>query len=191
MGYVAVGGSGLDLVFIKLLLLGIFLGGGIYGLNQIYDIEGDRINRKNLPLSLGLVSPGMAWGITVFCDIAAIAMGFMITPITGILTAVGVFMGFLYSHPKFRFKDSPWHSVLLNGFGHGALIYAIGWSSIDNLQWQVLYRMLPYAMAFAGVYIATTIPDIVGDRATGKITLAVAKGAKTATIISCLSLIHI
>lgn len=184
LGYVAVGGSGLELVFIKLLLLGIFLGGGIYGLNQIYDVEGDRINRKNLPLSLGLISPKAAWAMTILCDTAAVVIGFWITPITGILTPVAVFMGFLYSLPRFRFKDSPWLAVLLNGLGHGALVYVIGWSSIDNLQWQVLYRMLPYALAFAGVYIATTIPDIVGDRATGKITLAVAKGAKTATIIS-------
>ncbi len=184
LGYVAGGGSGLDLPFIQLLLLGLFLGGGIYGLNQIYDVEGDRINRKNLPFSLGLVSPGMAWIITIFCDIAALAVAVWIDPIAGVLVAIGVFMGFLYSHPKFRFKDSPWFSIILNGLGHGALIYVIGWSSINNLQWQVLYRMLPYALAYAGVYIATTIPDIEGDRITRKRTLAVVKGEKTAVIAS-------
>lgn len=184
LGYVAGGGSGLDLTFVQLLLLGLFLGGGIYGINQIYDIEGDRINRKNLPLSLGIVSPRAAWAITVFCDFAAIAVALWIDPITAILTAIGVFMGFLYSHPKFRFKDNPWLSIVLNGIGHGALVYVIGWSSINNLQWQVLYRMLPYALAYAGVYIATTIPDIQGDRATGKHTIAVEKGEKNATIKS-------
>ncbi len=184
LGYNAAGGSGLDFLFVKLLLLGIFLGGGIYGLNQIYDIVGDRINRKNLPLSLGLVSERFAWVITLLCDILALAVAFWITPITGLFTALGVFMGFLYSHPKFRFKDSPWKSIVLNGLGHGALVYVIGWSSIDKLHWQVLYRMLPYALAYAGVFIATTIPDIEGDRATGKTTLAVLKGEKISTIIS-------
>jgi len=184
LGYVAAGGSGLDLVFIKLLLLGLFLGGGIYGLNQIFDIEGDRLNRKNLPIALGHVSIPAAWAMTIFFDVAALATAIWIGIMPAAFTVVGVLFGFLYSHPKFRFKDKPWQAVLLNALGHGTLVYVIGWSSIDILKLEILYRVLPYALAFAGVYLATTIPDISGDRAVGKRTLAVLKGEKYTTILS-------
>ena len=184
LGYTAAGGSGLEFIVVKLLALGFFLGGGIYGLNQIYDIEGDRINKKNLPLSLNLVSKHAAWAITIFCDIAAIAAGIWTGFFPAIFTTIGVVLGVLYSHPKFRFKDHPWLALVLNAIGHGALVYVIGWSAINVLKWEILYRMLPYAVAYAGVYVATTIPDLAGDRLVGKNTLAVAKGEKKASIIA-------
>ena len=186
LGYWASGGREFDLRYPLLLILGFFLGGWIYGLNQIYDVEGDRINRKNLPLSRGLVSEKAAWAISIVSLIIAIAAGFYIGIWTGIFTTIGCAMGFLYSHPIFRFKDKPWHALLLNGFGHGSLVYVIGWSAGGGLEWMVLLRMLPYALAFAGVYIATTIPDIAGDRMTKKRTLAVSIGEKRASIYALL-----
>jgi len=188
LGYWAAGGRGLDIVFLQLLLLGILLGGGIYGINQLYDVEGDRLNRKNLPLALGLVSRPAAWVITLLCDIGVLVTAGFLGPVTAILTAVGVAMGILYSHPRWRLKDKPWAALALNAIGHGALVYVIGWSSIGILKWAILLRMIPYALAFGGVYLATTIPDADGDIATGKRTLAFAWG-ETRTVVLAFALI--
>ncbi len=184
LGYWGAGGRESDPKYLLLLILGFFLGGWIYGLNQIFDIEGDRINRKNLPLPLGLVSKKTAWAISIASLLVAMAAGFFIGIWCGLFTAVGGAMGLAYSYPTLRFKDKPWPALLLNGLGHGSLVYAIGWSAGGPLKWMLLFRMLPFAFAFAGVYIATTIPDIVGDRRTKKITLAVSMGEKRASIVA-------
>ncbi|RKZ31240.1 hypothetical protein DRQ36_02780 [bacterium] len=176
LGYWAAGGRGLDIIFLRLLLLGILLGGSIYGINQLYDVEGDRLNRKNLPLALGFVSRPAAWVITLLCDIGALVVAGFLGPITAILAAIGVAMGILYSHPRWRFKDKPWAALALNAIGHGALVYVIGWSSIGIFSWAIFLRMIPYALAYGGVYLVTTVPDAEGDIATGKRTLTVICG---------------
>ncbi|MCK5833915.1 UbiA family prenyltransferase [bacterium] len=189
LGYWASGGRESECGYPFLLVLGFFLGGWIYGLNQIYDIEGDRINRKNLPLALGLMGVNSAWIMTIASALLALATGFFISIWTGLFTLVGLFMGYLYSHPRFGYKDKPWPALILNGAGHGALVYIIGWCSGGRLDWMLLLRMLPYALAFSGVYIATAIPDIAGDRITKKNTVAVIWGEKKSAIISLVLII--
>lgn len=178
LGYWAAGGRETDLKYPLLLLFGLCLGGWVYGLNQIFDIEGDRINRKNLPLPLGLVTLKSAWAISIASAGLAAVIGFLLGIFTGVFVLLGLAMGYFYSHPRFRFKDKAWPALILNGLGHGSLVYLIGWAAGGPLAWMMLIRMLPYALAYAGVYIATAIPDIEGDRATGKNTLAVELGGK-------------
>ncbi len=188
LGYYAAGGRGVDMDFIILLVLGILLGGGIYGINQLYDVEGDRLNRKNLPLALGLISRTAAWAITLFCSVGTLIVAGLLGPITALLTALGLAMGILYSHPKWRLKDRPWHALLLNALGHGALVYVIGWSTADTLKWITLLRMLPYAFAYGGVYMATTIPDIKGDSIVGKRTVSVVFGERIGAAIAFMAI---
>lgn len=153
-------------------------------MNQIYDIEGDRLNRKNLPLPLGLVSMKMAWIMTISSAVLALGVAFSLGIVTGVLTLFGLILGVLYSHPKWNLKSKPVPAILFNGLGHGSLVYLIGWSSVNLLRWESLYRMLPYAFAYGGVYLITTIPDIEGDRFVGKRTLAVVWGERRTQIIA-------
>jgi homogentisate solanesyltransferase len=41
----------------------------IVGLNQIYDVEIDRINKPNLPIAANLLTTANAWKIVVICAI--------------------------------------------------------------------------------------------------------------------------
>jgi len=184
LGYWASGGRGLDIEYLILLFLGIFLGGAIYGLNQIYDIEGDKINDKNLSLSLNLISPKAAWVISIISAILSIGLAALINIWLVLMVILGLLFGVLYSHPKFKLKDKPWGGMIINGLGHGALIYLMGWISASPLKWGSLLRALPYAIAFAGVYLATTIPDFKGDSITGKKTLAVSVGPSKAALLA-------
>lgn len=39
----------------------------IVGINQIYDVKIDEINKPNLPIAAKLLSPGNAWKIVLVC----------------------------------------------------------------------------------------------------------------------------
>ncbi len=176
----------------ELLLLVTFIACGIYGINQIYDVEGDRMNRKNLPLSLGFVSVGFAWAITILSFAGALLIGvFKNTPIA-ILSVLAVLLGISYSAPPMRLKDRPIPSLIANALGHGAIIYIIGFlyalsgSGEKTWQWAALPHSIPYILAFGAVYIFTTVPDVEGDRRTGKTTLSVLLGERRAMAVGIL-----
>jgi 4-hydroxybenzoate polyprenyltransferase len=169
---------------IELWLLTSFIGISVYGLNQIYDIESDRLNSKNLPLSLGKISKTMAWTISIASILSALIIAFSVGIVTTILTFSGLILGILYSVPPFSFSHKPVHSLVANAIGHGSLMFVLGYSygfsmAVDeSWNWLILLKSLPYALAFGAVYLFTTFPDVAGDRRVGKKTLAVVFGEK-------------
>jgi homogentisate solanesyltransferase len=65
--------SKISLQLIPKAIIGLFalLCGNAYivGLNQIYDVDIDKINKPNLPIAANLLSKMNAWKIVVFCAI--------------------------------------------------------------------------------------------------------------------------
>ena len=176
------GGQGFGGIW-SLLAAATFLGVGIYGLNQLYDVEGDRLNSKNLVLARGLISPTLAKVITFAGFLGALVSVIDKNIVLIALVVAGVVMGVLYSVPPFRVKDRGWFALAFNALGHGFLIYLLGFAWAAAIwgtpwKWEIFFRALSYAVAYGAVYLFTTVPDIEGDRRTGKMTLAVLWGAR-------------
>jgi 1,4-dihydroxy-2-naphthoate octaprenyltransferase len=73
-------------------------------------------------------------------------------------------------------KNRPIFGVLANANGHGALVYLLGASLIKSVSGESVFSSIPYALAVAAVFLATTVPDRAGDESSGKVTLAVHLG---------------
>jgi 1,4-dihydroxy-2-naphthoate octaprenyltransferase len=73
---------------------------------------------------------------------------------------------------------------MLNALAHGNIAFLIGWCMIQSLSWQALTFSLPYMLAVGAIYLNTTIPDMDGDRMSGKLTLAVKWGKEKVMILS-------
>lgn len=183
LGFWAGGGEIVFMKFIDVIILTSGLGVFVYGFNQLCDVAGDKLNRKNTMMALGLVSPAMAVFISISGALSSIIISVSNGIIPTILTFVGLVLGIAYSLPPLRFKDRPFHSLISNGLGHGALIFIIGWSIAGKWSWWAIPRAIVYAIAYSGVYCFTTVPDILGDRQVGKITCAVRWGAQKAMTI--------
>lgn len=161
-----------------------FLGGSVYIINQIYDIETDRVNRKLPILTQGYLS--IKWALREYfvLSVLSVLLFFRISTVAGILSLLGVAMGILYSHPRFSLKDRCVWAIILNGVGHGGLIYLLGWSTgrLPNLS--AFIRSIPYMISYAAVYIFTTIPDLKGDSEIGKKTIAYVLGVKKSKMLA-------
>jgi 4-hydroxybenzoate polyprenyltransferase len=150
--------------------------GAVYILNQIHDIESDRINKKLFFLAEGLMPVKDARVETILLISIGIIGAFMISFQLGILFILGFVFGFLYSAPPFSLKNRHIWGLLSNALGHGSLTFLIGWCVISNLSLEAFLFSLPYLLAVAAVYLNTTLPDIEGDRKVKKITLGVKLG---------------
>jgi len=167
-----------------LMLLGSGLFGAVFLINQIYDIESDRINNKLHFLPKDYVKVKIAWLMTVLLNIVSLILAFLISPRVGFVSLIIIILGVLYSIPPIALKNRAWPAALANGLGHGTLVYIIGYCAGGGSVIAGLIKSIPYFMAVAAVYIGTTLPDIDGDKRTGKHTIGVRFGKnKTQAII--------
>ena len=87
-----------------ILLLVTFLVGAVYLLNQIYDVDSDRINRKLFFLAEGCISKKNAISQTVLLNLISIIPAYFISLELGVLFTLGFLFGFFYSAPPFSLK---------------------------------------------------------------------------------------
>ena len=159
--------------FSLLLPLLACLAGNVYivGLNQIEDVEIDRINKPELPIASGEFSIKDAWGIVAFAGglsfvLSAIGSWFLLATVLSSLA-----IGTAYSLPPVRLKRFPfWASACILTV-RGALVnlglflhYSdqLGLSSrIPGKMWVLTAFVIVFSIVIA---IFKDIPDIEGDR---------------------------
>jgi 4-hydroxybenzoate polyprenyltransferase len=165
----------------------------IYVVNQIADIESDRINHKLFLLPHGYLSPRTAWVLAGACGAAGIASAFYFDATMAALYGASLLLGFCYNLPPLRLKNRAWGGVIANIAGHGVLTFLVGWHAGHfpggeggpALMRGLLSSLSPGA-AIAAVFLATTIPDAEGDRLTKKKTFCIRYGEKKTAVASAL-----
>ncbi|MBN2135948.1 MAG: UbiA prenyltransferase family protein [Acidobacteria bacterium] len=159
------------------------------GINQIFDLEVDKINKPKRPLPSGSITLKEAWVITIVSYIITFTAAWFIAPPEGghqtfIVVLIAAFFTYIYSGPPCRTKR---FGVLANvtiSVPRGALLVIAGWSAA-----QTVLAIEPWWIALIfGVYIigaASTkdFSDMKGDEAGGCITLAVKYGIEKSTRI--------
>ncbi|MBN1129899.1 MAG: UbiA family prenyltransferase [Chitinispirillaceae bacterium] len=167
----------------------------IYVVNQIVDIESDRINHKLFLLPHGFLSTRTAWILAILCAVTGVGIAVLLLsslPVT-IIFLTSLLLGALYNLPPVQLKNSAIGGIFANALGHGMLTFLAGWylTRIDGpfsmtILLTGLFSSLAPSLANAAVYLATTIPDATGDRKTGKKTFCVAYGDKKTAITAAL-----
>lgn len=148
---------------------------GAYYVNQVYDQESDRLNRKLGFLQRGYTSTrGFMLGF-ILLSLFGLGLGVLVAPFKLVILLQHVILAWVYSGPPFRLKDRPWLGLLVNAWAYGFLIplVATGWqegSVFAAANWTL---PLYFFAAVAATHVMTTLPDAEGDRAVGKRTLAV------------------
>ena len=183
-------------LFINLLGFSLLVA-SIYVMNQIEDIESDRINRKLFLLPQGIISIPTAWILAITCAAGGFAVALTQSLWMFSLFALGFLIGILYNSPPASLKNKPIGGWVANSIGHGAITFLVGWLSAKGggagmtmtaeLFIPGLISSIAPALANGAVFLATTVPDADGDRLTGKRTFCVAYGAR-ATAVAAASL---
>jgi 4-hydroxybenzoate polyprenyltransferase len=155
-----------------------FLNAGSNGLNQIYDVAADRINKPWRPLPAGQLTFRQAWTFVVIACVAALATVCAIGQQTFALYAAMALCSIAYSVPPVRAKQHPFASNLIIASSRAELLLLAGWSVIssvlDSIQpWYIGFVLFAFLL---GAATTKDFADLEGDRATGCITLPVRFG---------------
>jgi len=175
----------LDYFLLLRLMFGFaMLMGSAFILNQLADVESDRRNDKLHIISDGHVPRDNARREAIILAIMGmligISCGFWIALFFALFFLI---TGYFYNFYPLKLKDRPWGSLLAN-ISMGWLAFAIGWAGSSNISTQLVIDSLPYVLFNSLLYLYTLLPDIKGDRMTGKRTLAVIYGPQKIMFVS-------
>jgi len=170
---------------LALLVMGPLLWAATLLINDVYDLEGDKLNERKAssPLVQGLVSRGLtqrsAYGFAGACLLVS---GFVSASF--LLLVLGcLVLAWLYSVPPVRLKTRPGMDVLVNAVGIGVLSALAGWS-ISRPLGEFPYIYLPQGFFVAtAIYVPTTLWDREPDAAAGYLTIATHLGPRKAYLV--------
>ncbi len=149
------------------------------GLNQICDLENDRVNKPHRPLPSGKMTRREAWTFVAVTYAGALAMVAAVNGETFTIYVIAALATVAYSAPPLRLKRHPLGSNLIIALIRGELLKVAGWAAVST----VLISIEPWYIGFIyfvfllGATTTKDFADIEGDRAAGCITLPVRFGA--------------
>ncbi|HEV7920839.1 MAG TPA: UbiA family prenyltransferase [Thermoanaerobaculia bacterium] len=176
-----------------------FLNAASNALNQIYDLEIDRINKPGRPLVTGALTIGQAWGFTWVMYALAIVPTWLVVAYPFVswsqklfaplpehecffIYLAGMFFTFVYSAPALgRTKKHPLGANLTIAIPRGCLLKVAGWTMVAKATVAEPWYMGAIFMLFLlGAASTKDFSDIEGDRAGGCRTLPIAFGVRRA-----------
>jgi 4-hydroxybenzoate polyprenyltransferase len=166
-------------------VMAMVLNAGNNALNQIYDLEIDRINKPQRPLTSGRMSIRDAWIFTWASYAVALVLAYFVAPggrheCFWIVVIAAIFT-FVYSCPPLRTKQRGiWANVTI-AIPRGVLLKVAGWSCVKTI-WGVEPWFIGaiFGVFLLGASTTKDFADMEGDAQGGCRTLPILYGVKRA-----------
>jgi len=166
-------------------LMAATLNAGNNALNQIYDLEIDRVNKPRRPLTSGRLTIAQARRFTWITYLLSLVLAWMVAPggrhECFWLVVVAVMCTFIYSVPPLRTKRlGIWANVTI-AIPRGTLLKVAGWSSVKTIMSiEAWYIGAIFGLFLLGATTTKDFADMEGDRLGGCRTLPIQFGVRQA-----------
>ncbi|XP_038905482.1 probable homogentisate phytyltransferase 2, chloroplastic [Benincasa hispida] len=144
----------------------------IVGINQIYDVDIDKVNKPYLPIAAGNITKKEAWFLTTSFLMVGLSLAMLNSgPFLSSLYCFALLLGTLYTVPPFRLKRFPIAAFICIALVRGFLVnFGVYYASRSVLglpfQWSSPVAFITTFVTLFGLVIALTkdLSDIEGDR---------------------------
>ncbi len=162
-------------------LMAALLNGASNALNQIYDLEIDRINKPHRYLPSGKISRKEAWTIAAMLFIISLILAGLVNRQCFMLAAIATVMTYFYSAPPLRTKRLGIIANVTIAIPRGLLLKVCGWSTVKTIYaFEPWLIGLVFGLFLLGATSTKDFSDIKGDRADGCMTLPIKYGVNQA-----------
>jgi 4-hydroxybenzoate polyprenyltransferase len=153
--------------------------------NQIYDLDIDRVNKPKRPLPSGRITMGEAWGFTLATFLAAWVLAYLADPLGRhecfwivLFTSA---LCWIYSAPPLWTKRRWMLANITIAIPRGLLLKVAGWSTVKTiLGAEPWFIGSIFGLFLLGAASTKDFADIEGDKAGGCETLPILYGVKRA-----------
>lgn len=157
----------------------------VVGLNQLTDVEIDRINKPYLPLASGMLSWHGALAVVALCALLALAAAALRGPYLLATVSLILAIGTAYSLPPLRLKRSPFWAAACIATARAVVFnlgLALSFSAALGQQPRLstpLLMLVAFMLGYVTVIaLMKDIPDMEGDRRHQVLTLVLRLGAR-------------
>jgi homogentisate phytyltransferase/homogentisate geranylgeranyltransferase len=168
------------------LVAGLAVNVYIVGINQIEDVDIDRVNKPFLPLAAGEMTHEQARAVVSAAAGLAVLLAVTQGAVETVAVLAGLVVGTAYSMPPLRLKRFPAlaslsisgvRSIVVNlgVYAHFSLALGSGKVVIPAAVWALTLVVLPFSLAIA---ILKDVPDAEGDRRFRIMTFTVRMGGR-------------
>ena len=161
--------------------MAVVLNAASNGLNQIYDLEVDRVNKPDRPLPRGRIDPTEALALSLVFFAVALALAWVVNLSCFLLASAAAVFTAMYSAPPLRTKArGVWANITI-AIPRGVLLKVAGWSCVKPVMADEPWFIgLIFGLFLLGGSSTKDFADMEGDRAGGCRTLPVVYGVKRA-----------
>jgi len=167
-------------------LMAAMLNAASNGINQIYDLDVDQINKPNRPIPSGRMSIRESGWVTAVFYLIALALALAVNWECFVLASAAAFLTVIYSVPPFRTKANAILANVTIAIPRGILLKVAGWTTVRSAldgRGEPWYIGLIFGLFLLGAATTKDFADMKGDEAGGCITLPVKYGPKKAAWI--------
>jgi 4-hydroxybenzoate polyprenyltransferase len=167
------------------LIMAAVLNGASNALNQIYDLDIDRINKPRRPLPEGRLTLRAAWQFTWVMYAIALVLAWLVAPggrhECFWIVLIATIITFLYSVPPARTKRlGIWANVTI-AIPRGVLLKVAGWSAVKTVMApEPWYIGAIFGLFLLGASTTKDFADMEGDARGGCRTLPIIYGVRRA-----------
>jgi len=157
-------------------------------LNQIFDLEIDRVNKPKRPLPSGRISLKEASLFSLVLYLISLSLAWFVSPEGRkecfVLVLLAAIMTLIYSCPPFRTKRWGIGANITIAIPRGILLKVAGWSAVKSImRLEPWYIGLIFGLFLLGATSTKDFSDMEGDKRGNCITLPIKYGVKKAAYI--------
>ena len=166
-------------------LMAIVFNAGNNALNQIYDLEIDRVNKGKRPLPSGRLTIGEAWGFTVVTYALTLILAWLVAPEGRRecfwIVLAAIVATYIYSVPPLRTKQRGMWANITIAVPRGVLLKVAGWSAVKTVVGvEPWFIGSIFGLFLLGASTTKDFADMEGDRRGGCRTLPIIYGVTRA-----------
>lgn len=171
-------------------LSAVLLNAASNGLNQVFDLEIDRINKPARPLPSARLTTRQAGVAVMLLYIASVALAALVNKTFLIIVLFTAFATYAYSAPPLRTKRVFWLANLTIAVPRGLLLIVAGWASVATVDTvEPWFIGLIFGLFVLGAASTKDFADMEGDRAFGCMTMPIVIGVRRAAWVVASSLV--
>jgi geranylgeranylglycerol-phosphate geranylgeranyltransferase len=158
---------------------------GSNALNQIYDLEIDRVNKGKRPLPSGRMTMAQAWTFTNLMYVLTLLLAWLVAPggrhECFWIVAIAVVLTYAYSVPPLRTKQRGFLANVTIAIPRGLLLKVAGWSAVKSVVGiEPWFIGAIFGLFLLGASTTKDFADMEGDRLGGCRTLPIVYGVRRA-----------
>ncbi len=171
------------------IIAGILIHGACDIINDIYDVEIDKICKPKGAISSGQISEKNAWRYMILLISSALIISFNLSFILFTCLLTGIIVGgIMYSHPSFRFKDKP--GLAMANMGLCFALESIGiWGIYSPVNSESLMVAAYIFILVFSLTFMKDFKDVAGDINSLPLLLGIRSAAKVCSALAILPLI--